>query len=241
MILVIDAGNTRLKWGVRRRAADTEWRACGALDRDEIGQLGASLAAAHIDQPPERIVASNVAGEAAGEAISRALSHWATPIHWVRSAPAAHGLRNGYEIPERLGTDRWVALIGAWHRVCGACVVVNCGTATTVDVISADGEFRGGAILPGLALMKRSLAAHTAQLALLEGRHVDAPRNTADAIETGCLDAQAGAIERIHRRAAGDSPCLISGGAADRIAAILAIPAVSVPHLTLEGLAVMAG
>src|SRR5205085_12624801 len=123
------------------------------------------------------------------------------------------------------GADRWAALLGAWHRQRGACLVVGAGTATTADLLSTRGEFRGGIIFPGLELMKRSLAENTTRLPFAEGAWAEEPRNTADAIETGVLQAQAGAIERMYAqltRVEGSSAaCLISGGAAARIAQCL--------------------
>ena len=114
--------------------------------------------------------------------------------------------------------------------------MVTAGTATTADVLKGDGTFAGGAILPGLDLMKRSLAHHTAGLPLTRGRFSIQPRNTADAIETGCLLAQAGAIERMFAAMEPGAACLLAGGAAGRIARHLSIPAQLVDNLVLEGL-----
>ena len=113
------------------------------------------------------------------------------------------------------------------------------GTATTVDLLAADGEFEGGLILPGLALMRRSLASDTSDLPFAEGHHVDRPRRTEDAIVSGCVEAQAGAIERMFARIDQNQRpvCLMSGGAADAIAATLALPCRRVENLVLEGLA----
>ena len=152
-------------------------------------------------------------------------------------------MTNEYEHPAKLGVDRWCALIGARHLQSGACIVVGAGTATTVDMLSADGRFLGGVILPGFELMKRSLSENTAALPFAEGAYVERPRNTADAIETGVLHAQAGAIERmtvqLQKLAGLRKPpvCLVSGGAAQVIAAALGTPLRIVDHLVLEGVA----
>jgi type III pantothenate kinase len=120
-------------------------------------------------------------------------------------------------------------------------VVVGAGTATTVDLLSASGEFLGGLILPGYELMKRSLAQNTAGLPLVEGRRVDMPRNTADAIESGVAHAQAGAVERMHALLAGQAgplgqvACIVSGGAAPAVARGLGVPHRVVEHLVLDG------
>jgi type III pantothenate kinase len=114
--------------------------------------------------------------------------------------------------------------------------VVTAGTATTADVLRSDGTFVGGAILPGLELMKRSLAHDTAGLPLAKGRFSMRPRNTADAIETGCLLAQAAAIERLFATMEPGAACVLAGGAASRIAPHLGIRVRLVDNLVLEGL-----
>ena len=113
------------------------------------------------------------------------------------------------------------------------------GTATTIDTLDAGGRFRGGLILPGLDLMRRALARDTAALPLASGEHEAYPRNTDDAIISGCLEAQLGAIERAFMRIAGapDSLCLLSGGAAQMLAPQLNIPHRLIDNLVLEGLA----
>jgi type III pantothenate kinase len=185
-----------------------------------------------------RLVACNVAGEKVGEAIEAALGGRLAPPLWLRSSAHACGVRNGYDHPERLGADRWAALIGARAQRSTACIVVCAGTATTVDWLDADGVFRGGLILPGVDLMRDSLARNTAQLRLAEGEFRFDPRNTEDAIVSGCLHAQIGAIERMFSRIA-DEPaalCLLTGGAAQRIAPYLDIPFAQVENLILDGL-----
>ncbi len=163
------------------------------------------------------------------------------PVVRVTAAASACGVTNTYEPPERLGADRWAALIGARALERGACLVVDAGTATTADILGADGAFRGGVILPGVNLMKRALAQHAAQLPLSEGRLVAEPRRTADAIETGCLLAQAGVIERLHAGMEAGARCLVSGGNAAAIARTLRIEARVVDNLVLEGLIRIAG
>ena len=155
---------------------------------------------------------------------------------WVKAKRRECGVTNGYGRPDRLGADRWAALIGAWSILRGPCLVVTAGTATTVDILRGDGRFVGGAIIPGLELMKRSLARNTAGLPLARGRFSAEPRNTADAIETGCLLAQAGAIERAFATVEQGAACVLAGGAARRIVVHLGIPVRLVDNLVLEGL-----
>jgi type III pantothenate kinase len=114
---------------------------------------------------------------------------------------------------------------------------VNAGTATTVDVLTTEGEFAGGVILPGVDLMRFVLHEHTGRLPLQEGHFVQAPRNTLDAIETGCRHAQAGAVERMHRAMGPDCVCLVSGGAGRALIERLDLPCRFVENLVLEGLA----
>lgn len=237
-MIAIDAGNTRIKWGLL--AADgrggKNWLAQGNVPTCDVAQL--AEAAAHWPAG-ERVVASNVAGEAVAEAIAATLAPRFGSLLWLRPRAECCGVRNGYERPERLGADRWAALIGARAQGSSECLVVCAGTATTVDWLSAEGLFRGGLILPGVDLMRASLAHNTALLPLAEGELHAAPRNTMDAIVSGCLYAQLGAIERMYAQLA-DAPgacCLLTGGAAPSLAPHLQIPLRLVDSLILDGLA----
>nr|WP_211162918.1 type III pantothenate kinase [Aromatoleum diolicum] len=234
--MLIDAGNTRIKWGIVR---DGQWLAEGALRHDQLDQLHA-LAAAHVGI--RRVFGSNVAGLRTAAGIAEALGDSAPAPQWLHSSAECCGVRNAYDTPAQLGSDRWAALIGARALQPAACLVVNAGTATTVDVLDAAGTFQGGIILPGEHLMRRSLARDTAQLPLADGHYAAAPRNTADAITSGCRNAQAGAVERMFRQIAREplSRCLLSGGGADALAELLDVPFSRVDNLVLKGLAVVA-
>ena len=232
MILAIDCGNTRLKWGMRD-PGDAAWRASGEVALGDIARLDADWAALPV---PAKIVIANVAGQRARTALAAPLSRFALEPQWAASQASQCGVTNGYADPAQLGVDRWAALIGAWHLVRGACLVVNAGTATTADRLSAQGRFRGGIIFPGVDLMRRALAQNTAGLGLAPGSFAEDPANTANAIETGCLQAQAGAIERMYAGLEQGALCLLSGGAAPGIAPLLNIPVRRVDNLALEGL-----
>lgn len=241
MILCLDAGNSRLKWGLWDGAA---WHAHGATAHDDAPTL--SLPAS-----PRRILACNVAGSDAAAHIEALAVSLCAPLVWFRSTAAAAGVRNGYDRPTQLGADRWAALIGAHGLHAGPALVVMAGTATTIDVLDAAGSFLGGLILPGLDLMRRALAQNTANLPEASGHYRDMPRTTDDAIVSGCLAATLGAIERmaarVPRRAAAptkgipvgqaDFCCLLSGGAAPLLAPHLALPCRLIDNLVLEGLA----
>ena len=236
-MIAIDAGNTRIKWGVYAAHAQGggAWLEQGTLPTGDAARL--ALVAAHWPAG-ERVVACNVAGEAVAQDIEDALAPRFGRVDWLRSSAECCGVRNGYEHPERLGADRWAALIGARAQTVHACLVVCVGTATTVDWLAADGEFRGGLILPGVDLMRASLARNTAQLPLAEGEFRCAPRNTMDAIVSGCLHAQIGAIERMYAKLAAEpgARCLLTGGAAPSLVPHLQIPFVLVESLILDGL-----
>jgi type III pantothenate kinase len=235
MILAIDAGNSRVKWGWHDGRA---WSSLATVSLIEFAAANHDInpfAATH--ENPERIVISNVAGEGAHQLLINWTSIFDAEPLWLKGEAERCGVRSRYERPEQLGPDRWAALVAARALHQGACLVVNAGTATTADLLSAQGEFLGGLILPGVDLMRFVLHEHTGRLPLQEGRFVQAPRNTVDAIESGCRHAQAGAVERMFRIAGKDAQCLVSGGAGPALMQQLDLPCRYVENLVLEGLA----
>jgi type III pantothenate kinase len=241
MILCIDAGNSRVKWGwyEGKPGGSGAWSSIAnvsliefAASSDHINPFSAT------HENPARILISNVAGEGAHQLIINWTSIFEAAPEWVRGERALCGVTSLYERPEVLGPDRWAALIAARALEPGrACLVVNCGTCTTVDMLSPAGEFTGGLILPGIDLMRFVLHEHTGRLPLQEGRYVAAPRNTVDAIESGCRHAQAGAVERMFRAMGPGSACLVSGGGGPALIERLDLPCRYVENLVLEGLA----
>lgn len=242
MILLLDAGNTRLKWGLRR---DGAWRGRGALERERIHELPHVLRSSLAGAGVRRILFCNVAGPEVAAAVAQAVASFSPGLEAFVSTPLAVGVRNGYTRPAQLGADRWAALVGAWQLERRPCLVVNAGTALTVDVLLADperpggGYFAGGCIVPGFDLMRGALSRNTAQLPLAEGDFSELPRHTEAAIVSGCLHAQAGAVERLYRQLPAGSPCLLSGGGATLLDECLdpALPLRRVDYLVLEGLA----
>ena len=232
--LAIDAGNTRVKWGVYD---GSRWLQQSAVATAEIERMPAMLAHA---PDLKRIVIANVAGPHVARTLGQALAGSAVPIHWVQSRGEQCGVRSSYAEPTQLGADRWAALIGARHLYSGPCVIANAGTTMTVDALSGDSIFLGGFIVPGYSIMREALASHTAQLGLREGKFSFFPDNTGDAIVSGALNALAGAIERMCRyvvEAGEDEPVVVlSGGNADLLAPQLSTPPEIVDHLVLEGL-----
>jgi type III pantothenate kinase len=237
-LLAIDAGNSRVKWGLYDGA---RWTKQSAIATARAAELAAEWAALPV---PGMVIVSNVAGAALATLLTRTIAQTGATPRWITSLRAQCGVTNGYDDPEQLGCDRWAALIGAWRLCGGPSVVVTAGTALTVDALTAKGMFLGGLIVPGMDLMKRSLAAHTAGLALASGRYSVFPGNTADAIATGALDALCGAVERMARRLveSGEAEpcCVLSGGAAHELAPRLNLPLRLVDNLVLEGLLTIA-
>ncbi len=229
MLLCLDAGNTRLKFGLREGA---EWHAQGALEYASFNVLEKRLPAA-----PTHIVACNVAGEPARQRIEALAASLKVRLDWLQSSAVACGVSNGYDMPQQLGADRWAALIGTRSLQPGACLVVLAGTATTIDSLDDQGRFRGGLILPGLALMRSALARNTADLPQARGHFRALATNTDDAIVSGALHATLGAIERVRASLGSDVPCLLSGGAAAELVKHLARPYRVIDNLVLEGLA----
>lgn len=233
-MLLIDAGNSRIKWALTEGAA---WLQQGVLDCTDASALRRQFAAW---PAPDRILVSNVAGAAVAQQIRAACAGWQQSVEFIAAQAEQCGVRNAYEQPAQLGSDRWAALIAAWQQTHTACLVVHCGTATTVDALSAGGEFRGGLILPGIALMRQSLAAATAGLAATAGEWREFPRNTADAMASGAIAATCGAIRRQYELL--DTPgarCLLGGGAADFIQPHLQLPLERVDNLVLRGLQII--
>lgn len=237
MLLAVDAGNTRIKWGLHD---GREWLQTASIPTTDVPQLAQVWAAALAR--PDRVIVSNVAGPAVGESLALSLSILGAAV--VPFAPLAEqaGVVNRYESPHQLGTDRWAALIAARSRVQGACVVVHAGTTIVVDALAGTGEFLGGLLVPGIDLMVESLARRIESLRVAPGAYEEFPRNTRDALTSGAIDAAAGAVAALMRRLgalSGAEPAiLVAGGAAARLVPHLAGDVTAVEGLVLDGLAI---
>lgn len=252
MILLIDAGNTRVKWAlVENGAALGTWFAHGAVSHADLPQLELHLHDAVAEHGVDRIIIANVAGNALRVQLEYVLQRTfpamllpEQTISWFASVAELAGLHNGYRNPAQLGCDRFAAAIAGHVLARGRAVIVaNCGTATTIDAVTADGRFLGGMILPGLGLMASSLARNTAQLPQIaqDGKLPDGfADNTDDAILSGCLAAQSGAIEHAFQRHQAVE-CILSGGAAQFIAPMLTVPYRTVDNIVLIGLHAASG
>ena len=236
MNLTIDAGNSRVKWGWHD---GTAWHSVATVSLIEFAAANHDInpfAATH--ENPAKIIISNVAGDAAHQLVVNWTSIFEAEPHWLQGEAARCGVTSAYDNPSQLGPDRWAALVAARGLHDGPCLVVNSGTATTIDRLSAGGVFECGLILPGVDLMRFVLHEHTGRLPLQPGHYLAAPRNTLDAIETGCWHAQAGAVERMARSMPPGTLCIVSGGAGRVLADKLdGIEYRYVDNLVLEGLA----
>ncbi len=246
--LAIDVGNTRLKWALYQNPhANAAVLAQGAEFLDNIDKLAEGAWAAL--PAPDRMLGCVVAGEAVRKRVEEQMELWDVSAQWVVSSNAEAGISNGYDYPARLGADRWVAMIGAWHRAltqgpARPLVVVMVGTAVTVDAIDGDGKFLGGLILPGHGIMLRALETGTAGLRVPTGDVREFPTNTSDALTSGGTYAIAGAVERMvqHVRShCGVEPkCIMTGGAGWKMAPSMSLQFELVDNLIFDGLLEMA-
>ena len=223
--LLIDAGNSRIKWalvqadGTQTHAGAFAHGGTDAAPAERTGDPGWT------DLPrPAGAWLSNVAGEAVAQRLASLLdAHWPNlPCTTIRACAQQCGVTNGYTTPSALGSDRWAGLIGAHAAFPGEpLLIATFGTATTLEALRADGMFAGGLIAPGWSLMMRSLGEHTAQLPTLDAnaaRNLLAPGEPSDegeasadrhrrgpffatdtprSLSAGCALAQAGLIERM--------------------------------------------
>jgi type III pantothenate kinase len=246
--LALDIGNTRLKWAQYRTAhPGAALLAQGAEFLENIDKL-ADGAWSRLP-PPTHVLGSVVAGDAVKRRVELQMELWDVTPQWVVASDSEAGVRNGYDHPTRLGADRWVAIIGAYHRrlAQGAprpMVVVVVGTAVTVEAVSADGRFLGGMIIPGHGIMLRALESGTAGLHVPTGEVRPFPTNTSDALTSGGTYAIAGAVEcmvqHVRSHCGGEPVCIMTGGAGWKMAPSMTRPFELVDNLIFDGLLQMA-
>ncbi len=242
--LALDVGNTRLKWALYDTAIPgAKLLAHGAEFLEHIDTLAEG---AWSELPtPQHILGCIVAGDHIRRRVMLQLELWDAVPQWVIASAQEAGLSNGYDHPTRLGADRWVAMIGARHRLLGRgmakpIIVVMVGTAVTVEAIDASGKFLGGIIIPGHGIMLKALESGTAGLHVPTGEVVNFPTNTSDALTSGGTFAIAGAVERMiqHlRQHTGAEPvCFMTGGAGWKMAPSMSVPFELVDSLIFDGL-----
>ncbi|GGA10309.1 type III pantothenate kinase [Dyella caseinilytica] len=243
MKLLLDLGNTRLKWAV---AADGGWFARGAVAWDE--DVAAVLRQAWTPQPrPHRVVGASVVDAQRETLLEQVIKDvFAHDIAWVRTPAEACGVRNAYADPQRLGVDRFLAMVAAQAAGHAPCMLAGIGTALTLDALAADGRHLGGLIAPGPLLMQQSLLGATARVRPERpGTVRDLADNTADAVASGCWQAVAALIERFAHNIAsqhlnGAQRLLLDGGDADALLPLLNVPAEVAADSVLRGLLVWA-
>ncbi len=243
MMLLIDSGNSRIKWALVQR---NNWLESRTLPTGEYLHLfehvtssceELGLRVADIDQ----VWVSNVAGDQVAHHLRTSGMAYGENLRFIVARDQQCGVRNSYQIPETLGVDRWAALIAAWNINNAECLVVNCGTATTIDALSGRGEFLGGLILPGMRLMQTSLYDAAAGLTPSKGEYESFPRSTPNAIFSGAIQATCGAIQRQQELLKAKHPkVVLSGGASDDLHSHIKLPIVRVENLVLQGLQVIA-
>ena len=247
MILVIDVGNTRLKWA---------WlTSTGLSDQQAIVHRQAKpgmWTAALFDpaQRPSRVLVSNVAGPAMARTLTQMSKQtFHVKAEFVTAAQEFQGLTNGYLDPSLLGADRWLALIGAWTLARSALCVVDAGTAVKVDSVDAGGQHLGGLIAPGIHMMREALMRNTSDIANAVEHSTPSlagilANNTIGAVSRGAVFALAGMADRaaeVIEQSTGAKPRLfITGGDAGMITGTMRTHGEIVPDLVLQGLAVVA-
>ena len=246
-VLLLDVGNSRLKWGVLE---DGDIRRTGHISQQQIRDKGLSVLTTKLPRRVDAVHASNVAGTTFATRLSGLVGmHCDADVHFARSDKRGWGVTNSYRHPRRLGVDRWVAMIGAWSEAQTACLIVDAGTAVTLDAIDDNGVHLGGQIIPGVATMLDSLSAATSDIPIVRASSKQSAgdlsmfgKNTAAAVREGAQNAIAGAVERATRtlQANGHEPTIIlTGGGASRILGALDQVALHRPNLVLLGLVYM--
>lgn len=238
MKLVVDIGNSRIKWaglgaaGLAPGAAATRSEPVEAMLEATLGDITA----------PSDILICSVAGRNFDDRLERwMVARWGRRPGWFRSAPETMGIVNGYPEPAQLGADRWAAVIGARGLLRGPLGVIDCGTALTLDVVDGDDRHLGGLIAPGLELAQQSLLTSTANVRAAAARAAGVlGRSTAECVANGTSLGLAGALERWMREVDGSVEgiaWLATGGAWPRMRATISRSIEYDPDLVLRGLA----
>ncbi len=238
MILEIDAGNSRIKWRFLRNGKNIGH---GVLLTRDIDELGADVESIGV---PRLIRLSTVAGSQVSLAISALSQKWGCELFSAKTTTCEAGVLCGYRDPSTMGVDRWLAMISAYHRIGGACVVVDAGSAITVDVVSDKGMHQGGYILPGLGLMRESLRLGTSdvRVASITKADVSLGLSTEEAVNHGALRMIVCLIESVaEETGAVPARVVLTGGDAGCLEPLLAVDVEVVPDLVLDGLGLVAG
>lgn len=247
MILLIDIGNTRLKWARLEGGELGQQQATAHTDADRMQMLDALFATT---PKPARVLISNVGGPEVERICAESIKQrWQIEPEFIVSSTYACGVRNAYREPSKLGVDRWLAMIAVHSFMQRAACVVSAGTAMTIDGIDANGEHLGGVIVPGPQLMIEGLLANTSDIAPRmsdesTGAFALLARDTGAAVRQGCAHALGALIEKayeeVHAKVRAEPTLVLTGGASDFIAPAIRIRHERIPDLVLRGLAVIA-
>ena len=242
--LLFDVGNTRLKWGV---ADDAEIHRTGSITHQKIRETGLSALTTRLPKAVDAAIASNVAGPTFATRLAGLVgAHCGCDLQFAKTGRNAFGVSNSYKQPRRMGVDRWVAMIGAWTELQSACLIVDAGTAVTIDALDENGLHLGGQILPGIFMMADALASQTSDIPSIRPAVAEAyegiamfAANTRGAVGSGAIGAVTGAVERAIktlRSNAYDATVVLTGGDASRILSALEESPVHRPNLVMQGL-----
>ncbi|NNC98677.1 MAG: type III pantothenate kinase [Gammaproteobacteria bacterium] len=244
MVLLFDIGNTRLKWALCNAGQIVE---SGVHDSAQICRQNLTDWLAELPKP-QSIWISCVGKDAQSEFLSAwLLTHFALQAVVVGVTDSACGIRNGYLDHERLGVDRWLAAIGARTLVSsGDVIVVDAGTAITIDWLSRDNVYEGGVILPGANLVHDVLEGQTAGIAASQADTDNIiGKTTGECVNSGIIYGLAGAVERIvnemQKTIQQPASIVLTGGGADMLWSKVNLPAVVEQNLVFIGLLEIAG
>jgi len=238
MNLLIDSGNSFIKWALATDESFIIESSCPSMEAHSLQEMWKRYDA------PDRVIVSNVAGQnIASEIRKAATSLWQLDAEFIVSSKNCCGLTNSYCKLEHLGVDRWMAMVAAHQKAKDSVIVVDCGTAVTIDLVNKNGLFIGGVILPGLNTAFQSLRADTDVVEDISSIKRDVSpvaQSTENGVAAGVLLGLAGGIERVVREQSSlidHAPAVfMTGGDAEKLAPYLAIVAVLQPDLVLQGL-----
>lgn len=239
-ILAVDVGNSYIKWGLSK---DYRWLAKKQVSHKEIQKLSSQWGRL---SDINFVVISSVSHQLITKQLSAIINSFNYKTHWIRSRSHQCGITNNYKYHQQLGADRWAALVGAWNKFHQSCLVINVGTAMTVDAISRDGLFLGGYIVPGPYLQLEILVANTQLKHDLTTRDSEVfPTTTSSAMHNGicvALTALIGKAKQLFLKHQGYYPqnCIVSGGGASFIRDHIDFPFIEIDNLVLEGLVFIA-
>ncbi|MDN5940224.1 MAG: type III pantothenate kinase [Salinisphaera sp.] len=239
MNLLIDLGNSRLKWAcVDPESEGGRLRPGGSIAYHDGGDAWwESLPR----QRPHAVWFASVAGADAVAALRGfCREHWRLDPRQVHATAASCGVRNAYPRPQALGADRWLACIAAYHRGAGSVLVADAGTALTLDLVGAHGVHRGGLICPGVGTMRAGLRANTdLRMEPVAADATALAKDSPAAIASGTLQMALEVIQAARRRHR-PQRVLLAGGEAAMLLPHLGAAWDHAPDLVLEGLALVA-